>query len=154
VLYLSDAEVVLDTMGMLGSARAMSKLISEGCGRIEFEGKRWNNLGGWNGKKQPQSPTASRFPQQHIQKAITVTSHQHTSFPVTPTDNDHFPTLPRCGLPSCPSVAGWIQHRKAIVISTAINQTNHPNISWMKLLSLEDLLVFFFFSSSLKQVRS
>jgi len=57
----------------------------------------------------------------------------------------NFLTLPRCGLPSCPSVAGWIQHRKAIVISTAINQTNHLNISWGKLLSLEDLLVFFSF---------
>jgi hypothetical protein len=36
-------------------------------------------------------------------------------------------------------------HRKAIVTSTAINQTNYLDISWRKLFILEDLLVFFSF---------
>jgi len=43
------------------------------------------------------------------------------------------------------SQGGICIERPFIVTSTAINQTNHLNISWRNLLSFEDLLVFFSF---------
>ena len=77
-------------------------------------------------------------PQLDSQKAITVISHQTTITTSQPSRGAAFHHVHL-------SQGGICIERPFIVTSTAINQTNHPNISWRKLLSFEDLLVFFSF---------